>query len=237
MKMPVDEIQRMVFVEYPTKQSSHQQLHQFDIIYDFSMQGGFDHKRYCILLLRALFALKKKERISFLDYQCKLVTKPFRWLNSLYLLLENNFRVLIRGSKAKSFSELIDLIEEKRNLYPQYPMESNQLDDYQDNNAFTKRYRWRGTVNQLVHMYYQTLLKTHKGNTLLDLTTQEMIDMIMERYCRIDGTLFNPGTIRSYLKPSKSDKHPNMGQQIIIPEEETEFLIDEPKNRPIKKFP
>ena len=97
-------------------------------------------------------------------------------------------------------------------------MESNQLDDYQNNNVFTKRYRWRGTVNQLVHMYYQTLLKTHKGNTLLSLTTQEMINMIMERYCRIDGTLFNPETIRSYLKPSKADKHPNIGEQIIIPE-------------------
>ena len=214
--MPVDEIQRMVFVEYPTKQSSQGHLHKFDIIYDFPMQGGFDHKRYCILLLRALFALKKKERIPFLDYQCKLVEKPYRWLNSLYLLLENNFRVLIRGNEAKTFSELIDLIEEKRNLYPQYPMEPNQLDDAPKN----KRYRWRGTVNQLVHMYYQTLVKRHKGNTLLDLTTQEMIDMIMERYCTIDGTLFNPETIRSYLKPSKADKHPNIDQQIIIPDDD-----------------
>jgi hypothetical protein len=222
MKMPVDKIQRMVFVEYPTKQSSQGQLHKFDIIYDFPMQGGLDHKRYCILLLRALFALKKKERISFLNYQCNLLSKPFRWLNSLYLLLENNFRVLIRGSGAKSFSALIDLIEEKRNLYPQYPMEANQLKEQQDNNNLIKRYKWRGTVNQLVHMYYQTLLKTHKGNTLLSLTTQEMIDMIMERYCRIDGTLFNPETIRSYLKPSKADKHPNIDQQIIIPDDERE---------------
>ncbi len=229
MKIPVDEIQRMVFVEYPTKQSSHQQLHHFDIVYDFPMQGGFDHKRYGILLLRALFALKKKERISFLDYQCRLVVKPFRWLNSLYLLLENNFKVLIRGGKAKLFSELIDLVEEKRNLYPQYSIESNQLDDQQHNNVFTKRYRWRGTVNQLVHMYYQTLYKTHKGNTLLDLTTQEMIDMIMERYCKIDGTLFNPETIRSYLKPSKANKHPNIGQQIIISEEEMEKLMNDQK--------
>ena len=79
MKMTVDEIQRIVFVEYPTKQSSQGPLHKFDLIYDFPMQDGFDHKRYCILLLRALFALKKKQRNSFLDYQCNLVSKPFRW--------------------------------------------------------------------------------------------------------------------------------------------------------------
>ena len=101
-------------------------------------------------------------------------------------------------------------------------MELNQLKEQQHHYTIMKRYRWRGTTNQLVHMYYQTLLKTHKGNTLLHLSTQEMIDMIMDRYCRMDGTLFNSETIRSYLKPSKTDKHPNIDQQIIIPEEEKE---------------
>ena len=95
MKIPVNEIQRVDFVETPTKQSSQGQLHKFDILYDFPKKEGIDHKRYCILLLRILFVLRKKERISFLNYQCKLVNNKFQWLNSVYLLLEYNYRIFI----------------------------------------------------------------------------------------------------------------------------------------------
>lgn len=216
MRIPVDEIQGFEFFETPTKQSSQGQLHPFDIIYDFPLKDGIDYKRYCVLLLRTLFGLKKKDRIPFLEYQCKLVNKPFRWLNSLYLLLEYNFRVLIRQDKSNRFAEIIDLVEEKRNALFHQRGNENNLTIGRDTKNMTQPFRWYGTTNQLVHMYYQTLYKTHKGNTLLKQTPQEVEEMILKRYVKMDGTPFNPETIRSYLKPSKADKHPNLDQQIQI---------------------
>ena len=218
MRIPVDKIQGIDFFETPTKQSSQGQLHSFDIIYDFPFKDGIDHKRYCVLLLRTLFRLKKKERMPFLDYQCNQMEKPFRWMNSLYLLLEYNYRVMIREEKNNRFAEIIDLVEEKRNalfLHHSNTSEANSNSSQEAKNE-NKKYRWHGTVSQLVHMYYQTIYKTHKGNALLKLTTQEIVEMIQERYVKMDGTLFNSDTLRSYLKPSKADKHPNLDQQIKI---------------------
>lgn len=218
MNIPVDEIQLVNFVETPTKQSSHGQLHKFDIIYDFPKKEGIDHKRYCILLLRILFVLRKKERIPFLNYQCKLVKNKFRWLNSVYLLLEYNYRIFIRDDYAKPFSEVIDLVEEQRNLYPRIHSVETKMDEVAEDKIM-KKVRWYGTVSQLVNMYYQTMCKTYKGNQLINLSPGEMIEMIMERYCKSDGSPFSEATIRTYLKPSKVDKHPNLDLQIKIPDE------------------
>lgn len=222
MKIPVEEIQHIDFVETPTKQSSHGQLHNFDIIYDFPLKDGIDHKRYCVLLLRTFFSIKKKERILFLEYQCHQVEKPFRWMNSLYMLLEYNYRVLIRQKKNNRFAEIIDLVEEKRNAL--FYLHGNARDSTLEQLAKNenKKYRWHGTANQLVHMYYQTIYKTHKGDALLKLTTQEIVELIQERYVKKDGSLFNSETLRSYLKPSKADKHPNLDQQIQVSDTDEE---------------
>ena len=216
MNIPVDEIQSIEFSETPTKQSSQGRINDYDIVYDFPMQNGVDHKRYCVLLLRVLFSLKKKQRIPFLIYQCKLVNEPFRWLNSVYLLLDNNWRIIIQNEKDSRLAELIELVEEKRNACypPQLKLENH---NHPNESGYERRIRWRGTTSQLVHMYFQTLHKEHKGKTLIDMTTQEMVEMISKRYVKIDGTPFNEETLRSYLKPSKADKHPNFDQQIQIP--------------------
>lgn len=218
MKIPVDKIQGIEFLESPTKQSSQGQLHPFDIIYDFPIKDGIDYKRYGILLLRTLFALKKKDRISFLEYQCNLVEKPVRWLNALYLLLEYNIRVLIRQDKSNRFAEIMDLVEEKRNAIFHSQGNGDEIFRKQDGHKKSKKYRWRGTISQLVHIYFQAIHKIHKGNTLLDLTTQEVVELIQERYVQMDGSPFNSETLRSYLKPSKADKHPNIDQQVQIPD-------------------
>ena len=116
----------------------------------------------------------------------------------------------------------MDLVEEKRNALFYIRDSNNNFTLANKETEKFKKYRWRGTTSQLVHMYYQTLHKRHKGNTLLDLTVKEMIELIQDRYVKIDGSPFNEETLRNYLKPSKSDKHPNYDQQIQIPESNDE---------------
>ena len=110
------------------------------------------------------------------------------------------------------------MVEEQRNVYSQVYSIETKMDEVVRNNI-TKRVRWYGTTNQLVNMYYQTLCKTYKGKQLINLSPAEMIEVIMERYCKPDGNSFSEATIRTYLKPSKVDKHPNLNQQINIPDE------------------
>lgn len=119
----------------------------------FLFKDGIDHKRSCVLLLRTLFRLKKKERVLFLDYQCNQMEKPFRWMNSLHLLLDYNYRVLIRQEKNSRFAEIIDLVEEKRNAL--FLHQTNKVDSTssRETKNENKKYRWYGTASQLVHIY------------------------------------------------------------------------------------
>ena len=66
----------------------------FDISPDFLVRGQFSLPHYCHALLRKTFTLCNNQLSEFLQYQVRMVQKPWKWLEYLEILIRNNSPLL-----------------------------------------------------------------------------------------------------------------------------------------------
>ena len=224
MILPLKEIQWMEFKEHPVKFLSHKQIESFDIFIEEMNERSFNHQIYCIKLIRKLFSLKKKNRNAFFDYQCSLVLEPWSWLNSVYLLLDYNWRIFIKRGQRKNLLELIDMVEDLRNKYPRVTssfhefsriIETGRLPRYSDDK--TTIWIWNSPVNVLVDIFYQMLtIKAANGRPLIQTTKNEVADFVVKHFRKVDGKKISRSTVLTILTPSKVDKRPSRDKRIDL---------------------
>ena len=105
------------------------------------------------------------------------------------------------------FDEQIDLeleyIKKVEELNAQTPMQSNVI--------------WNGQINQLVDMFFQCLqIKVSNGNPLMEVSNEQLVQIIKNTFCKKDGSRFSASTIRTILKPTRYDKRPKGHKRIDV---------------------
>ncbi|MFK8008968.1 MAG: hypothetical protein AB8H03_21580 [Saprospiraceae bacterium] len=243
----------------------------------------FNHPLYCKLLLERVLKLNSVLLSHFLDFQCKALNHPCKWLTSLDLLLEYNVGVLIEINLGSQLNDALNLVNEKRAEYQKVPhfyreddfeednpyridfvkVELNKLKTYREKKVYLLRMKtdylqnqynydkedgvdfdiqieleldylkkleqidgsesvqsnavWNGQINQLVDMFFQCLhIKASNGNSLLEVSNEQLVQIIKNTFCKKDGTRFSMSTIRTILKPTRYDKRPKGHKKINV---------------------
>ena len=113
------------FHEHPIQDYTEGQSKLFDITSeghsyfppDFIKNGAFDHAQYCKCLIEIAFSISNNELSLFLDYQCKQLNDPLRWLIQFDTLLQTNATPPIISRYLNILDLLAGLIDIKRNEY------------------------------------------------------------------------------------------------------------------------
>lgn len=111
------------FTEHPVVDLKKEKGYLFDVktealpdfATDFIEDGSFSHRQYCMCLIEMALDFSLSQLPGFLDYQCKQLNAPCRWLNNFLSLIQvNSDHDLIKDDHDK-IGFLSALIREKRN--------------------------------------------------------------------------------------------------------------------------
>jgi len=222
MLLPIHKIKCVEFKEHPEKTLFDKTIRSFDIITDDLKDNSFNQKGYCIKLIFKIFSLRKRNRHYFFTYQCNHVKYPWGWLNSVFSLLNNNWRMFCKLGQQKKLIELIDLVESVRNKYPRNEENTFSRNEEKDDEGYLDIDRlpyiiWNGPINILVDIYYQMLtIKTEKGEPLISNTKSEVVNHLIYCYRKADGSLLKRSNILAILEPSAVDKRPSIEHRIDL---------------------
>ncbi len=149
MQLLLKRIQWVEFHEHPISHPKQVKVELFEIYsknLDLSKKPhqNFDHHLYCKLLLEKILHLNSVLIIRFLDFQCKILNRPYSWLNSLDMLLEFNVDFLIESGLGKQLNNALNLVNDKRAEYQQVPRFYRE-DDFGNDNP----YRFESVKSQI----------------------------------------------------------------------------------------
>lgn len=92
-----------------------------------------------------------------------------------------------------------------------------KLEQIDGNESVQSNAVWNGQINQLVDMFFQCLnIKASNGNPLLEVSNEQLVQIIKNTFCKKDGTRFSMSTIRTILKPTRYDKRPKGHKRIDV---------------------
>ena len=86
----------------------------FDISPDFLVRGQFSLPHYCHALLRKTFTLCNNQLSEFLQYQVRMVQKPWKWLEYLEILIRNNSPLLSEMGLEHKTQYVLDHVESRQ---------------------------------------------------------------------------------------------------------------------------
>lgn len=185
MIVPIENFQSVTFLEYitllPDKHNNNP--------YDISVSGIISKEAYCTALYSKILSISLSESADFIDYQCELHKKPINWLNSLEMLIQDNFVwCQIEEIKYRSFKFMTEIITKRRSL---------KAESLQN----TKEYKLREVINGY------TGDKIYCFHSVLELTKSMNIteEKILYLRAQIKDYKQNPPEFESNRKP-KFDK-------------------------------
>ena len=140
MQLPLKKVQWVEFREHPIYHPKNVKVELFEIYSKHlesskERQQSFDHHLYCKLLLEKILKLNSVLVSRFFEYQCKLLNRPYSWLNSLDMLLEYNVDFLIEIGLSKQLNNVLNLVNNKRTEYQQVPRVYRE-DDFGNDNPY-----------------------------------------------------------------------------------------------------
>ena len=140
MQIPLKRIQWVEFHEHPISHPKNVKVELFEICskglqQSEEQQQNFNYPLYCKLLLEKVLELNSVLLSRFLEYQCKMLDKPYSWLTSLDMLLEYNVDLLLELTPGKRLNDALILVNEKRTEYNKVPRLYRE-DDFGSDNPY-----------------------------------------------------------------------------------------------------
>jgi hypothetical protein len=205
MQIPLKRIQWVEFHEHPISHPKNVKVELFEIyskglVQSPELHQSFNHPLYCKLLLEKVLKLNSLLLSRFLDYQCKLLNRPYSWLTALDMLLEFNVDLLLELNSSTKLNDGLNLVNEKRTEYQQVPRLYRE-DDFGNENP----YRFELVKKALTKIK----TKQEKRNYLLRIKTDYLQNKY--NYDKEDGVDFDV----------QIDLELDFLKEMVVPEEES----------------
>lgn len=129
---------------------------------------------------------------------------------------------ILTDFQQSEYAEMIGLpnIEKQINLEIKYQKRINKQKKKSSSTTpdnQIKRVVWYGQLNQLVDIYYRCRRTvSDKGKKLLNLTNEEIVNIIINQYTDENGETYSPSTIRTILRPGRVGKRPKGDKRIDL---------------------